>query len=187
MAYPARISLAARRADSGGNMDFKVITGAVRARWLARPPRERRWLLWLAALLGLLLLFEAAWRPLHARIAQQRGSVAQLEAGWRHMQRMRAEAQQLARTPPIPPLPATALLPIVQHQAQRLGVPLEGWRFMPDGAQLKLSGTADFDRWLSLAAALETQSRLRWVQLSVQAGDVPGQVRIEAALQHGGG
>lgn len=135
---------------------------ALRARWAALAPRERRALALAATVLGAYLLWALAvapaWRTLRAAPAQADA----LGAQWQQMQALAAESGRLRAVPPVPLDQAQAALTAA---TERLGEPgrlsLQGERAL---LTLKGASAAELSAWLAEARA---GARARLVEASL--------------------
>ena len=124
---------------------------ALRGRWAALSPRDRRLLGWSAALLGLylvwLLAVAPAWHTLATAPAQQDA----LDAQWRQMQALATDARQLRGVVPVTVEQASAALTAATERLGAQGkLSLQGQRAL---LSLKGANAEQLRNWLAEARA----------------------------------
>lgn len=162
-----------------------AVPARVAARWSQCSVRERRMLLAMGLLLALVGFVRGVWLPLDAAIRRNRPQVEQLSADAQLMSRMLDEARRLATMPTLTPWAAETLESRLRDTAHTQHFSLDGWTVVSEGGALRMTGTADFDRWLLLAGELERRDQLRLLQLQVSLAGSSGEVRIQALLGRG--
>jgi len=159
----------------------------LQALWLARQPRERRFLVVLALVVATAVLAQALWSA-HAARGRLHRQLPQLRQQAEVLQRQAGEVRQLLGQPASPALQeGPALLAAATLVARNSGLALTPAQLQLEGArQVRLRANVPFDRWLEWVAALQRDARLRVVNCRVDAADAgsggspSGMVRIDA-------
>ena len=159
----------------------------LRAAWLARQPRERRFLAVLAVVVGCAVLAQGLWSA-HAARARLHRQLPQLKQQAEVLQRQAGEVRQLLAQPAGPaPQEGAALLATATLAARNATLVLTPAQLQLEGPrQIRLRANVPFDRWLEWVALLQRDARLRLVNCHVDAADgaggsnTPGVVRVDA-------
>ncbi|TRZ63864.1 MAG: hypothetical protein D4S02_11920 [Rhodocyclaceae bacterium] len=158
---------------------------SLHAMWMARQPRERRFLAVLAVVVGAAVLAQVLWSAHAARVRLHR-QLPQLRQQAEVLQRQAGEVRQLLGQPASSALQeGPALLAAAALSARNSGLALAPAQLQLEGArQVRLRANVPFDRWLEWVAALQRDARLRVINCRVDAADVagaaPGMVRVDA-------
>ena len=149
--------------------------------WALRQPRERAFLIALAALVGAAILAQAIWASHQAR-ARLKKQIPQLRQQVEILQRKAAEVQQLRTQQPNPaPIEGSALLSAAVASAHAAALPDAARQLQLEGpGRLRLRATLPFDRWIEWAAALQRDGRIRLVTCRIEAAAAPGSATIDA-------
>ncbi|TRZ89404.1 MAG: type II secretion system protein M [Rhodocyclaceae bacterium] len=158
----------------------------LRAMWMARQPRERRFLAVLALVVATAVLAQALWSANAARARLHR-QLPQLRQQAEVLQRQAGEVRQLLAQPASSALQeGSALLATTTLAARNSGLVLAPAQLQLEGArQVRLRANVPFDRWLEWVAAMQRDARLRVINCRVDATDVagaaspPGMVRVD--------
>ncbi|MDD5176441.1 MAG: type II secretion system protein GspM [Sterolibacterium sp.] len=160
---------------------------SLRAWWVARAPRERRFLTVLAAFLGCALLAQGLWSA-HTARARLHRQMPQLKQQAEVLQRQAGEVRQLLAQPVGPAAQeGPALLAAATLVARNTGLALAPAQLQLEGArQIHVRANLPFDRWLEWVAQLQRDARLRLVSCRIDGvegtGDLPGMVRVDASF-----
>lgn len=141
------------------------VPDAIRRAWLARPARERRLLLTAGVLLATLLLATLV----DATLATRERLARQLPQARAELERMRADAAELARlraTPAPPPARHAGLGDTVVAAARARGLALDA---TPSADGLQLRGKGRLPALIDWLAALQAEHRLRPLRLDAAA------------------
>ena len=172
---------------SAGPNPIQDYAARLHAMWLARQPRERRFLAVLAVVVATAVLAQALWSA-HAARARLQRQLPQLRQQAEVLQRQAGEVRQLLGQPASPALQeGPALLAAATLVARNSGLALTPAQLQLEGArQVRLRANVPFDRWLEWVAALQRDARLRLINCRVDVADaagaagVPGMVRVDA-------
>jgi len=159
----------------------------LRTVWMARQPRERRFLAVLAVVVGAAVLAQALWSA-HAARGRLHRQLPQLKQQAEVLQRQAGEVRQLLAQPASSALQeGPALLAAATLAARNAGLVLGPAQLQLEGArQVRLRANVPFDRWLEWVATQQRDARLRLINCRVDAVDatgtpgVPGMVRVDA-------
>ena len=161
---------------------FNAIFPATFAEWLTgKSPRERRILTAIAILVAIALLWAALWQPLVRDTAAMQVAQAGDAAALATARRMTEESVTLARTTP-PPIASDAragIERILVGQNLRPAVTQIEWK--DDRARIVFAAVG-FDALIAALEALQRDTQLRPVEVSVTARVEPGIVRAELTL-----
>ena len=157
------------------------------AMWMARQPRERRFLAALAVVVGCSVLAQALWST-HTARARLHRQLPQLRQQAEVLQRQAGEVRQLLAQPASSALQeGPALLATTALAARNSGLVLAPAQLQLEGPrQVRLRANVPFDRWLEWVAMLQRDARLRVINCRVDVADVaggaspPGMVRVDA-------
>lgn len=166
---------------------FRAQLAKLQALWLSRQPRERRFLVVLAAVVGCAVLAQGLWSA-HVARARLHRQLPQLRLQAEVMQRQAGEIRQLLAQPAASALQEGApLLAAAVQAARNSGLTLAPTQMQLEGPrQIRLRANVPFDRWLEWVAFLQRDLRLRMANGTIDAADVgggansPGMVRIDA-------
>lgn len=170
---------------SAGSNPMQEYAARLHAVWLARQPRERRFLVALALVVATAVLAQALWSAHAARMRLHR-QLPQLRQQAEVLQRQAGEVRQLLGQPTSSASQeGQALLAAAMLAARNAGLALGPAQLQLEGArQVRLRASVPFDRWLEWVATLQRDARLRIVTCRVDptdaAGGVPGMVRVDA-------
>lgn len=157
----------------------------LRGAWMARQPRERRFLTVLAVVLGGAILAQGLWSA-HAARARLHRQLPQLRQQADVLQRQAGEVRQLLAQPAAPaPQEGAPLLAAATLAARTATLTLAPTQLQLEGPrQIRLRANVPFDRWLEWVATLQRDARLRLVQCRIDTADAstnpPGVVRVDA-------
>ena len=159
----------------------------LRAWWMSRQPRERRFLTVLAIFLCCALLAQGLWSA-HAARARLHRQLPQLRQQAEVLQRQAGEVRQLlAQSDGTAVQEGPALLAAALLAARGAGLTLAPEQLQLEGArQVHVRANLPFDRWLDWVAQLQRDARLRLVSCRIHGADgagasnLPGMVRIDA-------
>ena len=158
--HPGRVSAAP---VSAGRMAARSTLLALRTRWAALAPRERRLLTLAAVVLGGFLLWSVALAPAWRTLQTAPAQLDALDAQAQQMQALATEAGLLRAAPPVPLDQAQAALTAA---TERLGSPASKLSLQGERALLSLKGvgSAQLSAWLAEARA---GARARVVEASL--------------------
>lgn len=159
----------------------------LRALWLSRQPRERRFLAILAVVVGCAVLAQGLWSA-HAARTRLHRQLPQLRQQAEILQRQAGEVRQLLAQPAsAAQQEGAALLAAATLAARNTGLTLAPAQLQLEGArQVRLRASVPFDRWLEWVATLQRDARLRLINCRIDAADAasggypPGVVRVDA-------
>lgn len=165
---------------------LKEYAARLHALWMARQPRERRFLAALAVVVAIAVLAQALWSA-HSARARLHRQLPQLRQQAEVLQRQTGEVRQLLAQPAISALQeGPALLAAATLAARNSGLVLAPAQLQLEGPrQVRLRANVPFDRWLEWVAALQRDARLRVINNRIDATDVagaaspPGMVRVD--------
>ncbi len=160
---------------------------ALRNLWSSRQPRERNFLIALAAFVGIALLIQGLWSAHAARIRLHR-QLPQLHQQAEIVQRQAGEIRQLLTQPASPAAQeGTAMVAAALTTSRATGLTLAATQLQLEGPrQLRLRANLPFDQWLEWVAALQRDARLRLIHCRIDAvegaegANMPGVVKIDA-------
>lgn len=160
---------------------------SLRSLWAARQPRERTFLIALAAFVGIALLIQGLWSANAARTRLHR-QIPQLRQQAEILQRQAGEIRQLLAQPASPAAQEGAALLVAASAATRsTSLTLAPAQLQLEGPrQLRLRASLPFDHWLEWVAALQRDARLRLIHCRIdgvdgaEAVNTPGVVKIDA-------
>lgn len=166
---------------------LRAQSARIRAMWMSRQPRERRFLMVLAMVVGCALLAQSLWSA-HAARARWHRQLPQLRQQAEIMQHQAGEVRQLLAQPVNPaPQEGPALLAAATLAARNANLALAPAALQLEGPrQIRLRAIVPFDRWLEWVATLQRDARLRLVNGRIDAVDAggganpPGTVRADA-------
>ena len=149
--------------------------------WNSRQPRERAFLIALAASAALALLLQLLWVSHQAR-ATLKQQLPHLRQQLESVQQKASELQRLKTQPPNPlPAHGNALLAATSASTRASALPEAATQLQLEGpGRVRLRATLPFDRWLAWIAALQSEARLRLISCRVEAAGAAGLVRIDA-------
>ncbi|MBI3523658.1 MAG: type II secretion system protein M [Betaproteobacteria bacterium] len=159
----------------------------LRSLWAARQPRERSFLMALAAFVALALLLQGLWSAHSARV-RLHNQIPQLRLQVATLQRQAGEIRQLQSLPASPAAQeGNALLTAAIAAARTTGLVLAANQLQLEGPrQLRLRANLPFDQWLEWIAALQRDAHLRLILCRIEGADeaapggMPGVVKIDA-------
>lgn len=164
---------------------MKQLLETLRAAWLERQTRERRFLLGLAFVVIAALLAQGLWSAQSERL-RWRKKLPELRAQAELMQRQAAEIRQLqaqARPPAAAAQEGAPLLAAAVAAARTSGLAPAAPQLRLDGPrQIRLRASVPFDRWLEWLATLQRDARLRLVHCQLEPGAAAGMVQVDALL-----
>lgn len=164
---------------------MKQFQERLRAAWAERQPRERRFLVALAAFVALALLIQGLWSASSER-ARLHKKIPQLRLQAETMQRQAGEIRQLQAQTNVTgatALEGASLLAAANTAAKTGGLGLAASQLQLEGArQVRLRAALPFDRWLEWIAAVQRDSRLRLIRCQIDSADGAGMVKIDALL-----
>lgn len=164
---------------------MKQLQERLRLAWAERQPRERRFLVALAAFVCCALLIQGVWSA-RSETARLRKQVPQLRLQAETMQRQASEIRQLqaqAKSAGATSLEGAALLAAAGTAAKVGDLNLAANQLQLEGArQIRLRATLPFDRWLDWTATVQADFRLRLIRCQVDSTDKSGLVKIDALL-----
>ncbi len=160
---------------------------SLRGLWAARQPRERIFLVALAAFVAIALLIQGLWSA-HAARTRLHKQIPQLLQQAEILQRQAGEIRQLLAQPASPTAQEGATLLVAASAAARgTGLTLAPAQLQLEGPrQLRLRAKLPFDQWLEWVAALQRDTRLRLIHCRIdgtdgaEAANTPGIVKIDA-------
>lgn len=152
--------------------------------WRARAPRERIFLVALAAFIAIALLVQGLWSA-HSARSRLHQQIPQLRLQLETLQRQSGEIRQMHAQPAGPAAQeGAALLTAAATAARNAELGLTGIQLQLEGPrQLRLRASLPFDRWLEWVAVLQRDAQLRLVHCRIdssEGADAPGQARIDA-------
>jgi type II secretory pathway component PulM len=153
--------------------------------WAQRQPRERRFLIALAAFVGCALLIQGVWsaRSASARLRKQ---IPQLSLQVGLMQRQASEIRQLqaqSKSTSAALLEGNALLAAANTAAKVGNLSLAASELQLEGPrQLRLRATVPFDRWMEWTATVQLELRLRLVHCQIEGTGSAGMVKVDALM-----
>lgn len=159
----------------------------LRSLWSARRPRERMFLMALAAFVAIALLIQGLWSAHSARTRLHK-QIPQLRQQAEILQRQAGEIRQLLAQPSSPAAQeGAALLAAASAAARSTGLSLASAQLQLEGPrQLRLRAKLPFDQWLEWVAALQRDARLRLIHCRIdgtdgaEAANTSGVVKIDA-------
>jgi len=159
----------------------------LRSLWAARQPRERIFLMALAAFVALALLLQGLWSA-HSARTRLHNQIPQLRLQVETLQRQAGEIRQLQALPVGPAAQeGNALLTAAATTARTSGLTLAATQLQLEGPrQLRLRANLPFDQWLEWVAALQRDAHLRLMLCHIDVTDgaeaegTPGVVKIDA-------
>ena len=163
---------------------MKQLRERLRQAWAERQPRERRFLLALAAFVGCSLLIQGVWTA-RSETGRLRKQVPQLRLQAETMQRQASEIRQLQAQAKSAgaTLEGAALLAAAGTAAKVGELNLAANQLQLEGArQIRLRATLPFDRWLDWTATVQADFRLRLIRCQIDSSDKSGLVKIDALL-----
>lgn len=147
--------------------------------WEQRTRREQILLVLMTALLLGLLLIKGIWLPSDNYLKRSRPEVQQLAYQAQQMRQILSKAHTLKKTLLPAPSSIEFLLIAAKQEAQQQGLKTAYWHWAVN--KVELTGIVeDFDQWLLYIATLEKKYRLYLKRCDIEAGETPGQVRVEA-------
>lgn len=160
---------------------------AFRTLWSSRQPRERVFLVALAAFVAIALLLQGLWSA-HAARTRLHKQVPQLRQQAELVQRQAGEIRQLLAQPASPAAQeGPALVAAAIAASRSTGLTLTAAQLQLEGPrQLRLRANLPFDQWLEWVAALQRDARLRLIHCRIDglegadAVNLPGVVKIDA-------
>lgn len=164
---------------------MKQLQERLRRAWAEKHPRERSFLIALAAFVTCAALVQGIWSA-RSESGRLRKQVPQLRMKAEVMQRQAAEIRQLqaqAKSAGAATLEGSALVAAASSAAKLGGLGLEASQLQSEGPrQIRLRATLPFDRWLEWTAAVQTELRLRLIRCQIDSTEDPGRVKIDALL-----
>lgn len=160
---------------------------SLRSLWASRQPRERIFLIALAAFVAIALLIQGLWSAHTARTRLHR-QLPQLRQQAEILQRQAGETRQLLAQPASSAAQeGTALVAAAIAASRSTGLTLAAAQLQLEGPrQLRLRANLPFDQWLEWVAALQRDARLRLIHCRIDGADgaeavnTPGVVKIDA-------
>lgn len=152
-------------------------------RWQQLAPRERRVISLGGSILLAALLYAYLWQPLNTERHKLRASLPQLRANTAEMASQAQEAARLRQNTNAP-LGNTTLQAAIQKIATEMGVDSQNLQITllnENRASLNIPKIA-FDRWVELAARLQSENLVRIESCKIEALKEGGMVQVQAVM-----